>query len=102
MGIRYRLKFNMSDGSQITAGEFEVPTGSGDGSYKLTEADITLIVQRVLAELNVYSGNYEVTPSAEEQQLPTAQAIMEQDLLIKEIPYSEVSNNKGGKTVNIG
>jgi len=102
MGIRYRLKFYLSNGSQINAGEFEVPTGSGDGSYKLTEADISMIVQRVLTELNVYSGRYEVTPSAEEQTLPTAQVIMEQDLLINEIPYSEVSNNKGGKTVNIG
>ena len=76
--------------------------GGGNGSYTLTEADIALIVQRVLAELKVYSGNYEVTPSTQKQQLPTAQAIMEQDLFVKEIPYSEVSNNEGGKTVNIG
>lgn len=49
-----------------------------------------------------YEGDYEVTPKLEEQTLPTAQKLMKENLKIKEIPISVVSNTGGGNTVIIG
>lgn len=49
-----------------------------------------------------YEGAYEVTPSVKAQTLKTAEKKMKQDVLVKEIPYAEVSNAASGKTVTIG
>lgn len=50
----------------------------------------------------IYEGEYIVIPLAwEEQTLPTAARIMTQDVVVREIPYYEVSNTSGGYTVNI-
>lgn len=49
-----------------------------------------------------YEGDYEVMPKLEEQTLPTAQKLMKENLKIKEIPISVVSNTGGGNTVIIG
>jgi hypothetical protein len=38
----------------------------------------------------------------EEQALPTAAHLLTQDVVVREIPYYEVSNPSGGYTVNIG
>lgn len=55
------------------------------------------------ASLPVYDGTYEITPNAYEgYTLSTAQTYMEADIKISKIPYSEVSNNSGGTTANIG
>lgn len=47
-------------------------------------------------------GSYTVTPKIEEQTLATKNKSMADDLTIEGIPYSEVENPSGGKTVNIG
>lgn len=49
-----------------------------------------------------YDGEYEVTPSTEEQILKTANKSLNEDIKVKNIPYFEVSNNAGGITVTIG
>ncbi len=50
-----------------------------------------------------YTGSYEVTPSVVgEQVLQTKDKYMTDDLVILEIPYSEVSNTTDGITVYIG
>lgn len=50
-----------------------------------------------------YDGPYQVTPMANTAQiLPTADLVMQEDVIIHEIPYSEVSNLSGGKTATIG
>ena len=49
-----------------------------------------------------YSGDYEITPTASEQVLKTAQKLLEEDVTVRAIPYSEVSNNANGTTVCIG
>ena len=59
--------------------------------------DVPLIEKR-----DTYEGDYAVTPSTSEQRLATANKVLEQDVVIKEIPYSEVSNLAGGNTVYIG
>lgn len=53
-------------------------------------------------EYDVYEGDYIVTPRVAQQTLPTAQRLMQADVLIKEIPYAEVTNVSNGKTVTIG
>lgn len=42
-----------------------------------------------------YKGEYEVTPSPEEQTLPTKNKSMRKDVTIKKIPTYEVSNSSG-------
>lgn len=49
-----------------------------------------------------YEGSYIVTPSVSNQTLDTANKLMKSDVIIEEIPYAEVGNNSGGKTVTIG
>lgn len=50
-----------------------------------------------------YDGDYTVTPSTENEiTLETAQKLMRADVKVQKIPYAEVSNDKGGKTVTIG
>lgn len=62
--------------------------------------DITPITHYVGGER--YEGTYEVTPTVDAQTLPTAQKVMEEDVVVHKIPYYEVSNNTGGTTVTIG
>ena len=50
-----------------------------------------------------YDGDYLVTPMPYSSQiLPTANLVMSDNVNIQEIPYYEVSNSSGGKTVTIG
>ena len=61
------------------------------------------IIASGTAENEVYDGVYTIIPSAiADKVLPTAEKLMENDLTVKKIPYSEVSNNVGGTTVTIG
>lgn len=53
-------------------------------------------------DLPLYDGAYEVTPSAtDDQTLNTAQKMMDADVKVNKIPYSEVSNSSNGTTVTI-
>lgn len=50
----------------------------------------------------IYDGNYEVTPLAFERTiLNTKDKKMENNVVVKEIPYYETSNPSGGNTVYI-
>lgn len=53
------------------------------------------------ADYEVYEGSYKVTPSVSSQKLDTSNKLMQSDVLVEEIPYAEVTNNFGGKTVTI-
>ena len=68
---------------------------------KLLEG-VTITTDVIGGDTEEYKGSYEVTPSVDEQVLPTALKVMRNDLTIKEIPYAEVSNTSGGTTVIIG
>lgn len=52
--------------------------------------------------LPYYEGRYEVTPRKIQQKLNTKDKSMSKDVTIFAIPYNEVSNPYGGKTVTIG
>lgn len=49
-----------------------------------------------------YQGPYKVTPSTEPQVLYTAKQVMDKNVHVESIPFYDVSNNAGGKTVYIG
>lgn len=49
-----------------------------------------------------YKGNYEVTPKTTPQVMQTRNLIMDNDVLINKIPYSESDNSAGGTTITIG
>lgn len=54
-------------------------------------------------DAEVYTGEYEVTPKAEEDQtLPTAQKFLTKDVTVRKIQYYEMDNDAGGKTIYIG
>lgn len=48
-----------------------------------------------------YEGDYNIIPKVQAQELETKNKSMTDNLVIEEIPYSEVSNPSGGNTVNI-
>lgn len=51
----------------------------------------------------LYDGQYETTPLARvDQILRTANKMMLEDVVVKQIPYYETSNDAGGYTVIIG
>jgi hypothetical protein len=56
----------------------------------------------ITADYDVYEGTYKVTPAVSEQTLDTSNKLMQSDVLVEKIPYAEVKNNSGGKTVTIG
>ena len=53
-------------------------------------------------EYEVYQGPYAVTPAVSSQTLNTSNKLMQSDVLVEKIPYSEVTNNSGGVTATIG
>ena len=53
-------------------------------------------------EYPVYDGELSIVPSAtEEQTLPTANKLLNEDITIKKIPYAEVTNSANGTTITI-
>lgn len=48
-----------------------------------------------------YQGVYEVTPTASEQYLQTANKTLKQNVTVHSTPYYEASNEQGGYTVTI-
>ena len=57
----------------------------------------------IVIDYDIYSGQYLVTPLPNiEQILRTQNKVVTEDIVINPIPYAEVSNLAGGKTVTIG
>lgn len=56
-----------------------------------------------IIDYDMYTGQYDVTPLPNvEQILRTRNMVLKHDIVIEPIPYAEVSNTAGGKTVTIG
>lgn len=49
-----------------------------------------------------YEGEYTIVPKVSEQTMPTKEKVMIDDVLVKAIPFFNVSNTSGGSTVYIG
>lgn len=54
------------------------------------------------SKIQLYNGEYDIMPEADEQTLNTKDKRMVEDIKIKPIPYFEVSNNAGGVTIYVG
>ena len=73
--------------------------------FKINNKSIKMKISNasIVVEGTYYDGNYTIIPSVEENQnLPTANKVMKEDLKVMKIPYFETSNNHGGQTVYIG
>lgn len=75
-------------------------TGNIAGKQKLQGA--VNVGGTIKEEPVYYEGEYEVIPSIEEQVLETNRKYMKDDVMVKEIPYAEVTNLANGITVTIG
>lgn len=53
------------------------------------------------ADVERYTGSYEITPKVDAQTMPTAQKFMTDDVTVKAIPIFDVSNDAGGNTIFI-
>lgn len=93
----------------ITPEKIEVKIGEikqeiidvGIDSPESIEVEINGEVVKV-GDYEEYKGDYVVTPRVSEQRLATAEKVLHNDVVVREIPYAEVSNLTGGKTVTIG
>lgn len=57
----------------------------------------------VTKEYDVYGGEYTVIPKAfEEQVLSTSNRVTKENVIVKEVPFYETSNDSGGITAYIG
>lgn len=56
----------------------------------------------VTQEYDAYDNSYEIVPKAfQSQVLETKDRVMKENLVVKEVPYWETSNDANGKTVYI-
>lgn len=60
------------------------------------------IIVPVYKDAPLYEGEYEVTPKVTEQVIPTKDKLLKEDMIVNSIPFFNVSNTSGGKTVYIG
>lgn len=58
--------------------------------------------EEIYFQPDIYDGTTTVTPGADPVTLATAETYLERDVVIGAIPYAEVTNQAGGKTVTIG
>lgn len=80
--------------------EFETEFFATDQSFDTEFGAIQKSVEYVGGEL--YEGTYMVTPTTEQQTLPTKERVMVEDVTVKKIPFFCTSNTSGGNTVYIG
>lgn len=73
-----------------------------DIMIEMTEQELELELETPGYTPPIYEGPYEVTPNFTDQVLETAEKMMSDDMVVKEIPVAEVSNPAGGLTLTIG
>lgn len=72
-------------------------------SFDLASAEVlefTISTPHAL-DIDVYDGDFEVTPKTYSQTLETEGKYLRSDIVINEIPYFETSNDSDGLTVYI-
>ena len=105
--IQYSLdKQNPESEVQLLKTDGEL-TGEIVSTYEITsEITSALAIQGQVSTmplLHNYEGTYEISPVAElDIILETSNKILKNDIVVKEIPYFETSNESGGYTVIIG
>lgn len=92
--MRFDVRFNQTD--QKLRISFESDNSAFNPKFKNFQ-QITAYVGG-----GPYTGEYTVTPKVEAQTMPTKEKVMLDDVTIRAIPYFDVSNTSGGRTVYIG
>lgn len=93
---------------KIESGMLQGPPGHTPtkGTDYYTEEDKQALTAEILEKVKqgipAYKGDYTVTPATHAQTLETKDKLLEKDFTVEKIPFFEVSNNAGGKTVTIG
>lgn len=77
--------------------EIDIDVAGGSGAIELT------VSQGGGRDVPHYHGSYDITPLPEEDQtLQTMGKMMDDNVIVREIPYFETSNPQGGVTAYIG
>lgn len=93
---------------KIDSGMLQGPPGrtpvKGEDYYTAEDRQelTAAILEKVKQGIPAYQGDYTITPATHTQILETKDTILYNDFTVEEIPFFEVSNNAGGKTVTIG
>ena len=87
--------------------EFDVKSGKSitlltAGKYCEDNIVVNAVSNGGSADVETYEGVYEVTPKTEAQTLETANKFLENNISVFAIPYFDVSNTAGGRTIYIG
>lgn len=78
-----------------------LPPGGTDGQYLVRSTGAQ--AGAIWSDLPIFDGSYEVTPLPYmETIMQTQRTYLDRDIVVKEIPYAEVTNEKGGLTATIG
>jgi len=75
---------------------------SGENKELIFPTDFIEEIETLAQDYEIWNGNYIVTPTIAAQILETQGKVMKNNMVINEIPYTEVSNTSGGNTVRIG
>jgi len=75
---------------------------SGENKELIFPTDFIEEIETLAQDYEIWNGNYIVTPTIVAQILETQGKVMKNNMVINEIPYTEVSNTSGGNTVRIG
>lgn len=75
---------------------------TGENKELIFPTDFIEEIETLAQDYEMWNGNYIVTPALAEQILDTRGKVMKNNMTIKEIPYTEVSNTSGGNTARIG
>lgn len=89
------LKVTFSESNDVSLSvvfsELDKSLGTGFGEVQIVNT----------SALPKYDGDYVVTPKVTEQMMPTKDKVMRDDVTVRAIPYFDVSNPAGGKTIYI-
>lgn len=84
-------------------GHLKAQQSSLHANLHLRKGKLVGIIAKNAHDALDYSGEYEATSKiSEDQTLETAKRYLSRNIIIRAIPYAEVSNLSGGKTVTIG
>lgn len=91
MTVKMRFKENTQ---KLAIGFFEK-----QNSFAVNFSGMQVITQYIG---DPYEGEYEITPMVTAQTMPTKNKTLTEDLTVLAIPYHDVSNTAGGRTIYIG
>lgn len=95
--IPIRVNLTVSESQQ----QFDLVVAENTQQYELgvsenvQQYDLTVEQNISVRPVASYDGEYVVTPKTVEQTLGTADKYMESDVLVRDIPYYETSNQSG-------